>query len=218
MVVLSGKRRVTLENRPKPKNLETYIEEYIASNNINPNKLEVFQHFFYGVFTTNLSAYKNLLQEDYSIDLPDELYSEEDRVLINGFLNSENPEKNKAIYDFASSALEFCMMTNKKNTTIEFNNLKNKNLYLDTNILFRAIGLNGEDRENRTQLFLRNISKSNLQQNIFITKKTEQEFRDTLSYQLEKLEDTLKPTPNVNPKIYNEFITDARSFSSFTSL
>lgn len=207
MVALNGKRRVTLENRPKPKNLETCIEEYIRNNNINPNKLEVFRHFFYGVFTTNLSAYKKLLQEDYSINLPDELYSEEDRVLINGFLNSENPEKNKAIYDFASSALEFCMMTNKKNTTIEFNNLKNKNLYLDTNILFRAIGLNGEDRKSRTQLFLRNIRKSNLQQNIFITKKTEQEFRDTLSYQLEKLEDALKSTPNVNPKIYNEFIT-----------
>ena len=207
MVALSGKRRATLENRPKLKNLETYIEEYIVSNNINPNKLEVFWHFFYGVFTTNLSAYKNLLQEDYSIDLPNELYSEEDRLLINGFLNSENPEKNKAIYDFASSALEFCMMTNDKNTTIEFNNLKNKNIYLDTNILFRAIGLNGEDRKSRTQLFLRNISKSNLQQNIFITKKTEQEFRDTLSYQLEKLEAALKPTPNVNPKVYNEFIT-----------
>uniref|UniRef100_UPI0025B72BF0 hypothetical protein n=1 Tax=uncultured Bacteroides sp. TaxID=162156 RepID=UPI0025B72BF0 len=96
---------------------------------------------------------------------------------------------------------------NKKNTTLEFNNLKNKNLYLDTNIIFRAIGLNGEDRKIRTQSFLRNIARSNLQQHIFITKKTEQEFRETLTYQLEKLENALKPAPNVNPMVYNEFIT-----------
>lgn len=207
MVSLNGKRRITLENLPKVKNLQTYIEEYISNNGIDPNKIEIFRQFFYGVFTTNLSAYKKLLQEDYSIDVPEESYSEEDRLLINGFLNSEDPEKNKAIYNFASSALEFCMMTNKKNTTLEFNNLKNKNLYLDTNIIFRAIGLNGEDRKIRTRSFLRNIARSNLQQHIFITKKTEQEFRETLSYQLERLEDALKPTPNVNPKVYNEFIT-----------
>lgn len=207
MVSLNGKRRITLENLPKVKNLQTYIEEYISNNGIDPNKIEIFRQFFYGVFTTNLSAYKKLLQEDYSIDVPEESYSEEDRLLINGFLNSEDPEKNKAIYNFASSALEFCMMTNKKNTTLEFNNLKNKNLYLDTNIIFRAIGLNGEDRKIRTRSFLRNITRSNLQQHIFITKKTEQEFRETLSYQLERLEDALKPTPNVNPKVYNEFIT-----------
>lgn len=207
MVSLNGKRRISLGNLPKIKNLQTYIEEYISSNNIDPSKLEIFRQFFYGVFTTNLSAYKKLLQEDYSIEILDESYSEEDKILINGFLNSDNPEKNKAIYNFASSALEFCMITNKKNTTLELNNLKNKNLYLDTNILFRAIGLNGEDRKKRTQLFLLNISRSNLQQHIFITKKTEQEFKETLSYQLEKLEDALKPTPNVNPNIYNEFIT-----------
>lgn len=207
IVSLNEKRRITLENLPKVKNLQTYIEEYIANNGIDPNKIEIFRQFFYGVFTTNLSAYKKLLQENYSIDVPDESYSEEDRLLINGFLNSEDPEKNKAIYNFASSALEFCMMTNKKNTTLEFNNLKNKNLYLDTNIIFRAIGLNGEDRKIRTRSFLSNIARSNLQQHIFITKKTEQEFRETLSYQLERLEDALKPTPNVNPKVYNEFIT-----------
>ena len=103
-----------MENLPKVKNLQTYIEEYIANNGIDPNKIEIFRQFFYGVFTTNLSAYKKLLQENYSIDVPDESYSEEDRLLINGFLNSEDPEKNKAIYNFASSALEFCMMTNKK--------------------------------------------------------------------------------------------------------
>ena len=116
-------------------------------------------------------------------------------------------KKNKAIYNFASSALDFFILKKKKNTTLEFNNLKNKNLYLDTNIIFRAIGLNGEDRKIRTRSFLSNIARSNLQQHIFITKKTEQEFRETLSYQLERLEDALKPTPNVNPKVYNEFIT-----------
>ena len=75
MVSLNGKRRITLENLPKVKNLQTYIEEYISNNGIDPNKIEIFRQFFYGVFTTNLSAYKKLLQENYSIDVPDESYS-----------------------------------------------------------------------------------------------------------------------------------------------
>ena len=86
------------------------------------------------------------------------------------------------------------------------NNLKNKNLHLDTNILFRTVGLNGEDRQKRTKSFLHNISRDNLQQHIFITKKTEEEFKNTLTYQLEKLEDAIKPAPHVNPNVYTEAV------------
>ena len=69
-------------------------------------------------------------------------------------LNWPNDGKNKAVFDLAGYALEYCMMTNRKNTSLNTQNLKHKSFYIDTNILYRAIGLNGDGLKTRAHLFL----------------------------------------------------------------
>ncbi len=204
-VSLRSKRREVLEQESMSnKNLHDFIVDFIKVQNIDDSKIDVFYRFLYGVFTTNLEGYKQLLKEKSILQVDNSLFGDEDKVIINRFLEWDDKGKNAAIFNLASYALEYCMLTNKKDALFEIDNLKNKNLYLDSNILFRAIGVNGEDRQLRTEQFLTRFSK--VQQNLFVTKETDTEIRETIDYYISKLNRAVAPTTKVNPKVYVETV------------
>lgn len=204
LISLNQKRRIHIEKEAKNKTLHDYIVEFVQSKELDNTKIDVLYKFLYGVFTTNLEGYKQLLKEKTLLKVEDSSFSEEDKVLINKFLDWDNDKKNAAIYNLASYALEYCLLTNKKNTGIDSNNLRNKCLYLDANILFRALGINGDDRRLRTEQFLNQFAK--VQQKLMITKETDGEFRDTLDFYSDKIKSAIKPATKVNPKLYVETV------------
>lgn len=204
-VSLKHKRRAVLEQENlSNKDLHDYIVDFIKAQNLDDSKIDVFYRFLYGVFTTNLEGYKQLLKEKSILQVDSSLFEDEDKIIINKFLEWDDKGKNAAIFNLASYALEYCMLTNKKDALFEIDNLKNKNLYLDSNILFRAIGVNGEDRRLRTEQFLTRFSK--VQQNLFVTKETDTEIRETIDYYISKLNRAATPTAKVNPKVYVETV------------
>lgn len=205
-------RRVFLQNQ-RQKDLKHYIDVFFQENDIENRNVDIFYRFFYGIFTSNFTAYKKLLQERCELSVEDETFCDEEKELINNFLNWNNSEKNKAIFNLASSALEYCMITNKKNAVLNLKNLKNKNLYLDTNILFRAIGINGEDRQKRALHFLKSFKS--VDQNLYISKVTEDEFLYTIDYKLDELERLFKPAAHVNPRIYAETVQIDSIYKSY---
>lgn len=196
LVALTAKRKVALrKNLGENKNLNDYIRLFFSQNNIDVVKEEIIYKFLYHLFTANIDGYKHLLNEE-PISVPSDLsLSDDDKNLVNSFLNWDNVDKNRAIYNLACYALEYCMLTNSKNAAFDLNSLRNKNLYLDTNILFRAIGLNGEDRQKRTLHFLSNFKR--VKENLYITKDTDIEFRDTVRYYIDKIRRTKQATPRV---------------------
>lgn len=195
-ITLTSKRKQILQkNFNENKNLNDFINTYFLQNNIDNSKKDVIYNFLYNLFTANIDAYKHLLNEK-NIECPSNMcFSDDEKTLINNFLNWENVEKNKAIYNLACYALEYCMLTNSKNVSFSLNSLRNKELYLDTNILFRAIGLNGEDRQKRTLHFLSNFKR--VKENLYITQNTDVEFRDTVRYYIDKIRKTKQATPRV---------------------
>jgi hypothetical protein len=212
-VSLKHKRRILLEQKiTQNKNLGDYIAEFVKTQNLNDSKIDVFYRFFYGVFTTNLEGYKQLLKEKNILQVDDSSFADEDKIIINQFLDWDDKGKNAAIFNLASFALEYCMLTNKKDALFELNNLKNKNLYLDSNIIFRAIGVNGEDRQLRTEQFLSKFSK--VGQNLYVTKETDTEIKETIDYYISKLNRALTPVVKVNPKVYVETV-DIDGFYKF---
>lgn len=84
---------------------------------------------------------------------------------------------------------------------IHLNNLKNKIFYLDTNVIFRALGINDQNRQNRTVTFLKKFKDANTQ--LIVSKFSESEFKDTIAFYLDKL----KKNPinrKLNPEIFQE--------------
>lgn len=210
-VSLKHKRRVTLEQEnSNNKNLNDYIIDFVNINNLDESKIDVIFRFLYGIFTTNLEGYKHLLKEKNILKVDDLSFNDGDKVIINKFLDWDDAGKNTAIFNLASFALEYCMLTNKKDALFELDNLKNKNLYIDSNIIFRSLGVNGEDRKIRTEQFLSKFG--NVNQNLFITKETDTEIRETIDYYISKLNKA--KTPAVNSKVFVE-VVDIDGFYKF---
>ena len=186
-ITLNAKRRLQLSRQAENKNLADYIDDFLleeSDKNSIETQRDLLYRFLYGVFTTNLEGYKQLFQETFHVEVSDDSFSDIEKGIINRFLNWDNKEKNRAIYNLASYALEYCMLTNDKNTTLDIQNLRKKALYLDTNILFRAIGINGDVRKQRTLRFLSKFHS--VQETIKITSETDLEFKDALKVSIRR--------------------------------
>ena len=73
--------------------------------------------------------------------------------LINGFFKYESAEKDKLIFDIVSLSLEYCLLASPKE--LNKRQISNKIFFLDSNVIYRAIGLNGEERKNLTLQFIK---------------------------------------------------------------
>lgn len=200
----SRKNKVTINCLQKT--LIDYIEDYLNASNCNVQRSEkrnIILQFLYNVFTSNIEVFKRLLNDGVQSLQALQDYSASDRKLINEFLYWNNDHKNKAIFDLANYSLEYCMLTNSKNTNFQLQNLKNKNFYLDTNILYRAIGLNGEELKTRTLLFLSKFNS--VQENLYISRSTKKEFEDTISFYIDKL--GRKKGYKLNSKVILQYIS-----------
>lgn len=191
------------------KTLYDYIDEYIVLYGLKYEQTkELILRFLYEMFTTNLEGYKLLLQEKFDAITSNTRYTEEEKTIVNDFLNWQDEGKNKAVYDLAGYSLEYCIMTNQKNTSLNVQNLKNKSFYIDTNIIYRAIGLNGENLKTRAHLFLSKFKE--VGERIVISQSTYIEFVDTIDYYIEKIEKAQRP--KVRSQVLSEFINEDSVF------
>ena len=201
-ISLTEEYKNKLNLKSQDKNLVDFIGEFISEKGYNNEIKEMILHFFYAVFTSNLNGFKRLLNEGTNGLEIGENYNTEEKTIINSFLQWENPDKDKAIFDLANYSLEYCIMTNSRNTEFSLDNLKNKNFYLDTNIIYRALGLNGQELKERTLLFLSKFKDVN--ENLLISYSTDHEFKDTIDYYIGKL--TKYENPRIRSKVIYEFL------------
>lgn len=131
MISLTGEYKNKLSLVCGQKTLYDYIDEYLELFNIeNVSSKDLILRFLYEMFTTNLEGYKLILHEKIdSLGVDNSAYTEDEKAIINDFLNWPDEGKDKAIYDLAGYSLEYCMMTNQKNTSINVQNLKGKSFY-----------------------------------------------------------------------------------------
>ena len=200
---LTAKRRTALSLKQKT-TLEEFIHQYLQDNKLNEEKGECIMQYLYNMFTNNVDSFERLLQtKKIAVEACDKSVVPEEAIIINGFLDWDNDEKNVEIFNLACYALEYCMLTANKSSHFSLDCLKNKTFYLDTNILYRAIGINGEDRKKRTLLFLSKFKSLN--NKVKLTKCTLEEFENSLSSYIKKLRKS--ETPAIHSSVYSEYVT-----------
>lgn len=202
LYLLNINRRSVLDAR-KTKTLDDFIHQYIEENKIEESSSEKIYRYLYDVYTNNVDSFNRLLsvknvKEIASFKSP----NEEDAKIINDFLDWDNPEKNEAIFNLASYALEYCMLTSKKGSSLKIENLQKKRFYLDTNILYRALGINGLERQERTLSFFKKLNETKSE--LRLSKVTLAEFRNSLDSYIKKLRKS--ETPAISSKVYTEFV------------
>ena len=186
--------------------LNKYIEEYHLKFKIQLSCEEtknLVWRFVYELFANRLSGFSYLVNGtiDLSHFLVDEQteYTDEQREIINGFLNYDEPQKNKAIFDIACYALEYCLFTSNTDTqhlTGDF--FSSKHFYLDTNIVYRALGINGDRRRIKTLSFLSRCKDAG--QKLFITANTRDEYLASIQAHCHSL--SYHDGKRVNPGLY----------------
>ena len=196
---LTTKRRTALSLRQK-KTLEEFIHQYLQDNKLDEEKGECIMHYLYNIFTNNVDSFERLLRaKKVAVEVCNKSVAPEDAIIINGFLDWNNDEKNIEIFNLACYALEYCMLTANKSSHFSLDSLRNKTFYLDTNIIYRAIGINGEDRKKRTHLFLSKFKSLN--NKVKLTKCTLEEFENSVNSYIKKLRKS--ETPAIHSSVYS---------------
>lgn len=207
-VCLTETRKQTLLSKISSKTINYFIKEFQKEysqliGNFDVERL--INRFLYEIFSSNTSSFQKLINRKKDvkglINIESTNYTEREKEIINNFLHWENIDKNKAIFDISSYALEYCMLTNKNGaSSIHLKNLKNKNFYLDTNIIYRALGINGADRQKRSQTFLKKFTESG--EKLIISKSTDNEFKNGLRGHIDRIR--RYDSPRVNSDLFQK--------------
>lgn len=201
---LSEKRKSILLSKNPAKTLPEYVDIYTSINGLSKHSGECILRFMYSMYTSNLDSIQRMLYTKRIENIvPNENFTDEESDIINGFLDWDVEEKNIAIFNVSSYAIEYCMITNKKDSGISLANLRKKKFYLDTNIIYRAIGINGEDRKKRTHQFLNKLLSFDSE--FYITRQSDIEFEESINIYIKKLRKA--DSPAISSKVYTEYVT-----------
>lgn len=212
LVCLTKERKDRIANS-KVIHIDDFINQYIEEHQLPTDKTkDLIYKFLFGVFTLNTENFKRLIDNNGLEQCDtDSLYDDEERDVVNGFLNWDNPDKNKAIFNVASFALEYCMLTNTNNTSITIESLRNKVFYLDTNIIFRALGINGDLRKSRTISILKKFQQ--VGETLKISKVTADEFTNSINHHIGIINKF--DSPNIQADIFLEEVGANKEFYCF---
>ena len=211
--------RFSVLNNKKTKNIDNYIDEFIEIGKHDVKYKEIIYRYLHKVFTSSIETYKVMLSIDTASSIIKEIdefandkeFADDEIDVINDFLCWENEKKNKAIFDLISYGIEYCLISGDK---ISYNlslgeSLQSKKLYLDTNVMFRLIGVNGDDRRRRIESFIEKCLDSN--QKIYISLFTKKEFEKTIDNIAGAI--SAGESKGISVSLYSYFQDD--SFSSY---
>lgn len=151
-----------IEDKLSIKPLDTILEQFLESDKsislpFDEIKDLIFD-FLYNAFSTDVETIKALLGKNFSDVLSNGIFDNmenEQKLIINSFLNWNNSDKNKFVYNAISCGFEYCMLGLKKDNNSFSNIFRGKVFYLDSNIVFRLMGLNKDERKNVITAFIK---------------------------------------------------------------
>ena len=207
-------------NEAQKHSIDVFIDQYISEFQIaNPQKCrEAIHVYLYELTTTNINSYRVLLtgkdgtqftSSELSVDVSE--LSDSEKLLVHDFLNWNNIEKNTALGNLIYCCLEYCLLIHGDSPNRLLRGvIRNREIYLDTNIIFRALGINGISRQRVMLAFLDKCKQAKLK--LIISHITCKEFFDTIDYYVSKI--YAFPHGNIYPSAYEQ-IADYNIFAFY---
>ena len=182
-----GNKKIHSENDKEFENiLNRYSEKYSIDKKPEEVKKLVYE-FLYNSVRNNIEALLNVLN---GVDNSQALFQlekldNEDRKIINDFIDWDDDQKITLLYEIISFAVDYCCLTVKKDKMNFSTLLQGKTFYLDTNIIFRMLGLNNEQRKETILHFIDKckVAKIKLQ----ITSFTKTEILNSMKYHVNQV-------------------------------
>lgn len=206
--------------KAQKQNIDFYIDEYIRFACISDGEecKDAIHRYLYELTTTNINSYRVLLMgkhgetfsdKDLSVNV-DEL-SPGEKKNVHDFLSWDNDEKNVALGNIVYCCLEYCLLVNGDSPNKLLSEaIRKREVYLDTNVVFRALGINGPSRKSVVIAFLDKCRQAKIK--LVISMHTKREFRDTISHYISEI--TLYPRGSIYIGAYEQ-LADYTIFSFY---
>lgn len=128
--------------------LEKYINDFININGLLQSLGEAIKIILYDSIYNNISSFN---PDNIKSIIPVELkqkFTKEEVDAFNNFIDWDNYKKNIAVFNVFLKAIEFSIFTSSKGIKeLTKDIFKGKRYCLDTNIIFRLLGIGGEERK-----------------------------------------------------------------------
>lgn len=192
--------------------LPQIIEEYYANNEIQKDLnyvVDLITNYIYQVFNKNINSLLSLINNDIeSISYEEHEYDNDEKTIINDFLNWDNKDKDAAIYNTISYCVDYCMMTTKKDNNTFVSLFEGKKFYLDANVVLRLIGFNNLDRQQVLESFIKRCKACNIE--LIISNYTSTEANNTIDYYVSNLSSINKDNRPLSQKQYDRYVPNKK--------
>lgn len=196
-------------------NLDSCVDKFIFENNINPNlKTDLtndINMYFYYVFNSNTELILKLISSNKPPLF--EIKDFSNSTLLNMFLNWQNDEKNELLIKICRASFDYCTLTLKDNSNT--NIFKGKRFYLDTNVLFSLIGINGDNVKKVTEKFIEKCNELSIL--LCITNLTNKEGVNTINNLVDRFKSYFSTVNYGNSEIWRSFFPNS-SYSALFDL
>ncbi len=150
----------------------------------------VVYKFLHGCLNQNIELLLNVIQGEKEKFSSIEYLSNEERKIVNDFIDWDNTEKNSLLVQLISFAVDYCRLTVKKDAK-NFNTLlQGKRFYLDANIFFRMMGVNNAERQKSTMKFIEKCREAKIK--LCYTSATRKEMEESIHYHVNEVKKTLQ--------------------------
>ncbi len=213
---LSMEKYHSLKNRESNYNLEKYVSEYIKEQNLTVEKqylTKLITDFMYRTFSVNKKVVLDLLNKSYDSVVEQTNIPNDEKRLINGFLNWENSEKNKFIFNTISYCVDYCQLTIKKDSNTFNSIFGGKKFYLDSNVILRLIGFNNQERKKVMSAFVERCKQSRI--DMLFTNFTYDEVITTINQYVEGLSKDNRGLRPLKYENYERFLPNERNLDFF---
>ena len=183
---------VIYENNGKFGEEEQSLTEIVfpGATNSEEDIKDILYRYFYTLFNSNASYIRSFLGKKYdTVKLSNSEFNPSEKILINDFVYWKNPAKDKLVYEMVSCCFDYCMLTVKKDTTTYQQVFNNKVFYLDTNIIYRLIGINHENRKKVTDAFIKKCQSVGIK--LEVTNFTREEIDGTIDRNVNRIKSVL---------------------------
>lgn len=174
--------------------IDYYIDQY-AKEKVKDCSLcmDAIHRYLYELTTTNINTYQVLLAGKQGADYSDsdltvdtDSFSDDEILLIKDFLDWDNEEKNESVGNIVFCCLEYCLLVNGDSPNGLLKDvIRQREIYLDTNIIFRALGIDGPARKKVVLAFLDKCKQANLI--ILVSSQTKTEFDEAINHYISQI-------------------------------
>ena len=177
-----------IENKVAESSVSSVIQTFLANQEDISLSEDEFQELLFN-YSNAHSILQLMNSNSVEHDFEQIDFDTQNKEIINRFIFWDNEDKDRFVYNMVSCCFDYCMMTVKKDAKVYKTIFTQKCFYLDSNIIFRLMGLNQEGRRKIIFAFIKKCEDVGI--SIRFTNHTRKEVYDTITYHVQQIKKLL---------------------------